>query len=61
MPHNRNYFNAHKLYPKNWKTEIVPAVKERANDCCEWCSLKNGQLVYSVKMKLKHEDGEIYG
>lgn len=47
----------YRIYPKNWKTEIVPAVHERADNCCEWCSLKNGQLVWSVKMKLKHEDG----
>lgn len=34
--------NAHK-YPKNWKTEIVPAVRARSGDRCEWpgCQLEN--------------------
>ncbi len=34
----------YKLYPKNWKSEIVPKIKARANNCCEFCGLKN----YSV-------------
>lgn len=32
------------LYPKNWKTEIRPAILERAGNCCEFCKAKNGEL-----------------
>ena len=39
-------------YPKNWKTEIVPAVLVRAGHCCEFCGLENGQSVWSVKYLL---------
>lgn len=30
-------------YPKNWKSEIRPAILERANNCCEYegCGVKN--------------------
>jgi hypothetical protein len=38
----------YKKYPSNWKTEIVPAVLARANDCCEQCGLKNKELVLSA-------------
>lgn len=31
----------YKLYPKNWKTEIRPAILERAKHCCEQCSVAN--------------------
>lgn len=34
----------YKLYPSNWKTEIRPAIMERAKNCCEFCGVKN----YSV-------------
>lgn len=27
----------YRLYPKNWKTEIRPAILERAGHRCEWC------------------------
>lgn len=41
----------YKRYPSNWKTEIVPAVLERANNYCEFegCKFKNGQMVYRGK------------
>jgi hypothetical protein len=29
------------LYPANWKTEIVPTVRERSGDCCETCGVRN--------------------
>ena len=35
----------YKEYPENWKTEIRPKVLERANNCCEFCGIKN----YTVK------------
>jgi heterodisulfide reductase subunit B len=36
----------YKLYPKNWKTEIRPAILKRANNCCEECGLKNYEIGY---------------
>lgn len=32
-------------YPPNWKTEIRPAILERANNACEFCDAKN----YSIR------------
>lgn len=34
----------YKKYPSNWKTEIRPAIMERAKKCCEFCGVKH----YSV-------------
>ena len=31
----------YKKYPSNWKTEIRPAILQRANNCCEFCNVKN--------------------
>jgi len=31
----------YKNYPANWKTEIRPAILERANNCCEFCGVHN--------------------
>ncbi len=33
-------------YPPNWKTEIRPAVLERAGYCCEFCGVKNHSLIH---------------
>ncbi|HRI24373.1 MAG TPA: hypothetical protein PLZ45_06830 [Ferruginibacter sp.] len=46
----------YKRYPPNWKTEIVPSVRNRSGGCCENCGLKNGQIVFSVKMWIKDID-----
>lgn len=35
----------YKKYPPNWKTEIRPAILERANNCCEFCGVSN----YSIR------------
>lgn len=43
-------------YPPNWKTEIVPAVLHRANNCCEDCGLQNKQAVWAIKLWIK-DDG----
>lgn len=43
----------YKRYPINWKTEIVPEVLKRADDCCEDCGLKNRSTVYGIKMWIK--------
>lgn len=41
----------YKRYPKNWKSEIVPAVIKRANNKCEFdgCDFVNKENVWSVK------------
>jgi hypothetical protein len=31
----------YKKYPSNWKTEIRPAIMERAKNCCEFCGVKH--------------------
>lgn len=31
----------YRLYPPNWKTEIVPHIRARSGDCCEWCGVIN--------------------
>jgi hypothetical protein len=37
----------YKLYPPTWKSHFVPLVLKRAQNCCEECGLKNGQIVQS--------------
>ncbi len=32
-------------YPPNWKTEIVPHIRARAGDRCEWCGVKNHSII----------------
>lgn len=36
----------YKNYPSNWKSEIRPAILERANNCCEFCNIINYSLGY---------------
>ncbi len=36
----------YKNYPANWKTEIRPAILERANNCCEICGVKNRKAIF---------------
>jgi hypothetical protein len=33
------------LYPANWKSEIVPAVRKRSGNRCEKCGVRHGQLI----------------
>lgn len=33
-----------KRYPKNWSTEIVPAIRQRSGNKCEVCGVPNGEL-----------------
>ena len=40
-------------YPDNWKSEIVPAIRDRSGDKCEWCGLENGQTVWSVPFLIR--------
>jgi hypothetical protein len=44
-------------YPPNWKKEIVPRVLGKALNRCQFCDLSNGQIVYSVKLKIQDSDG----
>lgn len=43
----------YKEYPKNWKTEIRPAILERAKNCCEQCGAPNHELIYRPDKKDK--------
>lgn len=45
----------YKRYPKNWKTEIRPAVLKRAGNKCEFCGLSNGQKVYHARVNGRME------
>lgn len=40
-------------YPPNWKTEIVPAVIKRANNCCETCGLENHSEVWAIRVMIR--------
>lgn len=44
----------YKEYPPNWKTEIRPAILERANNCCEFCGVENYAIGY------RDLEGEFY-
>ena len=35
----------YKKYPPNWKTEIRPAIMQRAENCCEFCKVKNYKII----------------
>jgi 5-methylcytosine-specific restriction endonuclease McrA len=35
----------YKKYAPNWKTEIRPAILERAKDKCEFCNIPNGLVI----------------
>lgn len=45
-------------YPKNWKTEIVPRILERADFRCENCGIANGSDATSVSLRV--QDGGRY-
>lgn len=36
----------YRLYPENWFTEIRPAILERANHRCEFCGVKNYEMIF---------------
>lgn len=48
----------YKRYPPNWKTEIVPRILKRAENKCELCGLKNKDIVFSIKVWMKAENGK---
>lgn len=35
-------------YPANWKTEIVPRIRLRSGDRCEWCSVLNKSYIIRI-------------
>jgi len=48
----------YKRYPSNWKTEIVPSVIARANNCCEFCGVPNKTTLFSCKKQFKDGVGK---
>jgi len=36
----------YKKYPSNWKTEIVPAIKERDGHACKFCKVPNYATIF---------------
>lgn len=55
----------YKKYPKNWRSEIRPAILERAKHKCEFCGVKNYAYVFRGKLNDSREvyqtyDGNIY-
>jgi hypothetical protein len=34
-----------KRYPPNWKSEVVPRIRARSGDKCEWCGAPNHKIV----------------
>lgn len=42
----------YKLYPKDWKTRIVPAVINRAGNCCENCQVPNASMQWRGRKKV---------
>lgn len=55
-----NYNN----YPANWKSEIRPAILERANHCCELCNVPNYKLILRGEVNgiecYQDDDGTIF-
>ena len=50
----------YRLYPPLWKKKIVPAIRARSNNACEFCGLKHGQIVYSIPVKHKRKGKTVY-
>lgn len=42
----------YKKYHPDWKTKIVPAIKERAGNKCEWCGVENHSHIQRKKADL---------
>lgn len=51
-------------YPANWKTEIRPAILERADNRCEICNAVNGKAIfrgiYNGEEVYQYFDGNIH-
>ena len=54
----------YKKYPTNWKSEIRPAIIERAKNCCEFCKVANYKEIirgtYNDLECYQDDDGNIY-
>lgn len=54
----------YKDYPKNWKTEIRPAILERDGHKCKFCKVPNGEFIcrgmWNGVDVWQNEDGGIY-
>lgn len=54
----------YKKYPKNWKTEIRPAILERAKNRCENCNVPNYMIILrgqrNGKDVFQDDNGTIY-
>jgi len=54
----------YRKYPSNWKTEIRPAIMERAKNCCEFCKVPNYKLIIRGNWNntecYQDDDGTIY-
>ena len=50
----------YKLYPSDWKTRIVPLVRARSKDRCEFCGVKNGEQCASIVRVKKKMGKTIY-
>lgn len=57
-PENKN------RYPANWKSEIVPRIRQRSGDRCEKCKVPNHAIIlrgeYNGKPAYQNDDGEIF-
>jgi hypothetical protein len=52
----------YKKYPRDWKTEIRPAILARAGNCCKICGIKNHAIGYSTPEKFcELADGHFLG
>jgi len=50
----------YKLYPPNWKKEIVPAIRQRSGNRCEECGVCNGATVMSITAKKVRKFKTVY-
>lgn len=46
-------------YPPNWKTEVVPRIRQRAGNMCEWCGVMNGAYILRLP-KTQDLEGYVY-
>ena len=49
----------YKKYPPDWKTRIRPDILRRANDRCEICGVKNGEMVWREECTLRFNYGPL--
>lgn len=49
-------------YPADWKTVIVPRIRRRSGNKCEWCGVPNGAIGYREdggRFVLLHRHGSV--